>query len=248
MNLEKNRYQPMSYGISHTYDLPIVEYNYTIPENCNRLVIKIIGGGSSASFDGKEIKGGGSGGEIFIKIIKPTTNDVINVKLGLGGVFQISKDGEPREFNSGQDSEIKINGKTIAIARGSYNGKGGECEIVHKDENIHICCTLGKESKIDRAISSANYFYIEEDNPDGYWGDGGLGKKYKNGGIYLGAGGHGHLTLWADTFKYICFECRGIPYEGFPEFTTLELLESHQRDMHCNEYNVKNEQDKNKIE
>lgn len=240
MNLEENRHQPISCGTTYTYDLPTIEYNYIVPENCTRLVIKMIGGGSSASFDGKEIKGGGSGGEIYIKLVKPIVNDVINVKLGLGGQFQITKENEPCDSNSGQDSILQINGEIVAIARGSYNGKGGGCDSFSKD--IHVCCTSGKESEYERAISSANYFYIDNDNSDGYWGDGGLGKKYKNGGVYLGAGGHGHLTLWVDTYKYICFDCRGLP--NFPEFTTLELLQFHQRDMHCN---MKN-QDKNKIE
>jgi hypothetical protein len=232
MNLEKITQRPISCGTTYSYDLPTIEYNYIVPENCTRIIIKMIGGGSSASFDGKEIKGGGSGGEIYIKLVKPTVKDVINVKLGLGGPFQITKEGDICDFNSGQDSILQINDKIVAIARGSYNGKGGSCDSYSKD--IHVCCTTGKESSNkNRGVSSANYFYIDDDNSDGYWGDGGLGKKYKNGGIYLGAGGHGHLTLWVDTYKYICFECKGLPYEGFPEFTTLELLQSHQQDMHC---------------
>ena len=74
-------------------------------------------------------------------------------------------------------------------------------------------------------MTNSNYFYYDE-NIDGHWGDGGLGKKYNNGGIYLGSGGHGHLTLWVGTNEYICFECK-----GYSKFTTLELLQSHQ-EMH----------------
>lgn len=219
----------------HVYDLPIIEYNFIIPENCTNIGMVMIGGGSSASFDGKNIKGGGSGGEISIEITKPTPNDVINVKLGLGGKFEIIKDTESCSSNSGQDSVIQINGKTIAIAQGSYNGKGGLCEIFHKDDNnIYIKSTDGKESLNSRAITSANYFYMNTyylNEMDGCWGDGGLGKKYNNGGIYLGAGGHGRLTLYVNTDEYTCFECKGLPYKGFPQFTSLELLQSHQ-EMH----------------
>jgi hypothetical protein len=231
MNLKDTT--PTRYSSCYTYDLPIIEYNYIVPENCTEIIIEMVGGGSSASFDGKEIKGGGSGGEIRIELVKPTTNDVINVKLGLGGKFQIVKDGEICNSESGQDSEIQINGKTIAIARGSYNGKGGTCEIVHKDDDIHVSCTLGKESTSSvRAISSGrNYLYFD-DNVDGHWGDGGLGKKYNNGGVYLGAGGHGYITLWVNTFTYTCMNCKGLPYVGYPKFTTLELLQSHHQQMH----------------
>lgn len=232
MNSEKKT-SCIQYRTCYTYDLPVIEYNYTVPENCTGIDIQMIGGGSSASFDGKEIKGGGSGGEILISIVKPVPNDVINVKLGLGGKFQITKDSELCNSESGQDSEIQLNGKTIAIARGSYNGKGGTCEIVHKDDdNIRIHCTLGKESTSSvRAMTNSNYFYYDK-NIDGQWGDGGLGKRYNNGGVYLGTGGHGHLTLWVGTNEYICFECKGLPYVGYPKFTTLELLQSHQQEMH----------------
>lgn len=228
MILKKTSIIPTS--TMYVYDLPIIEYNFIVPENCTEIGIVMIGGGSSASFDGNEIKGGGSGGEIMIKMIKPTPNDVINVKLGLGGKFEIIKDKESCSSNSGQDSVIQINGKTIAIAQGSYNGKGGLCEIFHKDDDIHIKSTDGKESLNSRAITSANYFYMDTyylNEMDGCWGDGGLGKKYNNGGIYLGAGGHGRLTLYVNTNEYTCFECK-----EFSRFTSLELLQSHQQQMH----------------
>jgi len=219
----------------HVYDLPVIEYNFIIPENCTKFGMVMIGGGSSASFDGEKTKGGGSGGEISIEMIKPVPNDVINVKLGLGGKFEITKDNEICNSNSGQDSEVQINGKTIAIARGSYSGKGGTYEIFNNDDNIQIKGTNGKESINGRAITSANYFYMDSyylNEMDGCWGDGGLGKRYNNGGIYLGAGGGGRLTLYVNTTEYTCFECRGLSYKGFPQFVSLELLQAHQQEMH----------------
>lgn len=213
----------------HTsYKLPVVNHKIEIPPNCKELVIKFVGGASSASFDGKSIIGGACGGNIIARFNAPSVNDAIVLKLGLGGTFKISDNDEIVNANSGQDSILMVNDEIVAIARGSQGSQGGDT-VTYENKYCTFKTSRGQDGSTGkRAISIFEYtqsdmidnYFIELNDYDGIRGNGGIGVEFYNG-MYLGAGSHGYAMTWKDVWYYYCFKCN-------KEYYTIESYEEHE--------------------
>lgn len=201
----------------YSYDLPLVEYNVDIPENCTRIVIQMIGGGGSASYIDGVCASGENGAELVVVFDKPNKSDKIVVLLGLGGECQITRDGAGGRCtsNPGQESILKVNGQVIAIADGSSGN-------VQTFENEYAWFkSVEKDQKFANSCLGSGHFDLKD--YDGIKGQGGKARQYGNGGMYLGAGGHGELRMWIDHYHYYCLKC-------FKDFDTLVEYEKHEEE------------------
>lgn len=206
--------QPSKITSCYTYDLPLVEYSIDIPENCTRIAIQMIGGGGSASYIDGLCASGENGGEIVAIFDKPNKSHKIVVLLGLGGEYQITKDevGSSCTSNPGQESILKVNDQVIAIASGSSDN-------VQTFENEYAWFkSVDDEDQKFGFLGFTNYLDLRDYNEIN--GQGGKARQYKNGGIYLGPGGHGALRMWIDHYHYYCSKC-------FKDFDTLVEYEKH---------------------
>jgi len=206
----------------HKYILPSVDWKISVPQNCVKLNVRLVGGGSSASFDGRNIIGGGSGGEVVAKFNSPSVHDVIVVRLGTGGPFQITSDNSVTRANPGQHGTLTVNNTLIAVAGGSVYGRGGGTDVSEnkycwfktfngEDGGINkrgqTLTNLYEDDGYETMRGNNSYYgdaYVQGDagslaDADGKQGDGGMGKEFTNGARYLGAGGHGYCLVWTET-------------------------------------------------
>ena len=206
----------------YKYILPDVDWKINVPKNCVKMSIRLIGGGGSASFDGNNIIGGSSGGEVVAKFNSPSVNDDIIVRLGLGGPFQITSDNNVIRPNSGQHSTLTVKGDLIAVAGGSVYGLGGGTDTIENkycwfkafhgedgsgNKRGQTLTNWYEDDGYETMRGNNCYFadsYVQGDagslaDADGKQGDGGMGKEFSNGARYLGAGGHGYCLVWTET-------------------------------------------------
>jgi len=191
----------------------------------------MLGGASSASFDGKSVIGGACGGNVIAIFNAPSVNDNIVVKLGLGGPFKISDNNDIVNANPGQDSILSVNGETVAIAKGacSVSGASGGDTTTFENKYCTFKTSRGQDGTVgkrgmtsygDAQLQSPDVDFFELSDYDGNRGNGGLGVEF-HGAKYFGAGSHGYAMSWADHFYFYCFKC-------YKEFYTTESFEEHE--------------------
>jgi hypothetical protein len=187
---------------SYKYELPTIDHTIEIPDNCTGICILMIGGGGSAMYENGQCTNGQDGSECQVRFDAPKKDDKIVINLGLGGEYQIiGRDINTNvESKRGRDSVLKVNDEIIAIAKGSSMG-------IETFENKYAnFINVDKESSFkfsDRHNSPVEYCYTINDY-NGNFGWGGKGKKFYDGEVYLGAGGHGAAIVWIRHFYYCC--------------------------------------------
>lgn len=212
---------------SASYKLPTVERKIKAPPNCTTMFINLLGGSSSASFDGKSVIGGACGGSVIAMFNAPSVNDNIVIKLGLGGPFKISDNNDIVNANPGQDSILSVNGEIVAIARGASGPQGGDT-TTFENKYCTFKTSRGQDGTVGkRGMTSYGDVQLlphddlfELSDYDGNKGNGGLGVEFYNDAKYLGAGSHGYAMNWADHFYFYCFKCN-------TQFYTIESFEEH---------------------